>query len=145
MTGSQACPLSLGFAQVPEADRGWMADMNLERRRWLSVAEVSALLSIHPKTVSAWCLTHRLPAARIGGRGPWRIDRLRLEESLEAQIKDIGSAGWLGRGDPRRKGARRALRSKDHYERGAQEQTPPQEGLQNDEAAGPQDGPKPPR
>ena len=33
----------------------------------------------------------RLPAARIGGRGP-RVDRLKLEEGLERQIKDNGTA-----------------------------------------------------
>lgn len=58
-------------------------------RRWLTVAETSELLSINPKTCSAWCLTHRLPAARIGGRGPWRVDRIKLEDGLERQIKDI--------------------------------------------------------
>ena len=65
--------------------------MSVERR-WLTINEAAALLSIHPKTASAWCLTHRLPAARIGGRGPWRIDRLRLEENLDHQIKDNDAA-----------------------------------------------------
>jgi hypothetical protein len=63
--------------------------MDIRNRRWLTIADVAALLSINPKTASAWCLTHRLPAARIGGRGRWFIDRLKLEESLESQIKDI--------------------------------------------------------
>jgi len=58
-------------------------------RRWLTVSEAAVFLSINPKTCSAWCLTHRLPAARIGGRGPWRVDRLKLEDGLERQIKDI--------------------------------------------------------
>jgi hypothetical protein len=95
--------------------------MNFEGRRWLSVAEVSALLSINPKTASMWCLTHRLPAARIGGRGPWRIDRLRLEESLESQIKDIGSVGCFGSGAPRRRGAGPANNTRGQRERGGQE------------------------
>ena len=58
-------------------------------RRWLTISQAAAFLSINPKTASAWCLTHRLPAARIGGRGPWRVDLRRLEESLDSQIKDI--------------------------------------------------------
>lgn len=70
-------------------------------RRWLTVAEVAALLSIHPKTVSAWCLTHRLPAVRIGGRGPWRIDWRKVEEVLERQIQDNGPARALGIEDAR--------------------------------------------
>ena len=57
-------------------------------RRWLTILEAAAFLSVNPKTASAWALSGRLPAARIGGRGPWRIDRLRLEEGLERQIKD---------------------------------------------------------
>jgi excisionase family DNA binding protein len=61
-------------------------------RRWLTIHEAAALLSINPKTASAWCLTHRLPAARIGGRGPWRVDRVKLEENFERQIKDNGTA-----------------------------------------------------
>ena len=71
-------------------------------RRWLTISEAAAFLSINPKTCSAWCLTHRLPAARIGGRGPWRVDRLKLEEGLERQIKDTRPAGvFLGSGAPR--------------------------------------------
>lgn len=76
----------------------------MRERRWLSIAEVAALLSINPKTASAWALSGRLPAARIGGRGPWRIDRLRLEESLELQINITGSAGYSRRGIPRLRG-----------------------------------------
>ena len=127
-----------------DGNRG-KAGMNIEGRRWLSVAEVSALLSVNPKTVSAWCLTHRLPAARIGGRGPWRIDRLRLEESLEAQIKNTGSAGFLGSGAPRRRGPCPAIHPKGQHERGGQELTPPREGSKNEDTEGPQARPKPPR
>ena len=57
------------------------------QRRWLTIAQVSELISINRKTCSAWALSGRLPAARVGGRGPWRIDKLKLEEGLERQIK----------------------------------------------------------
>lgn len=69
----------------------------MSERRWLTVAEVSDLLGVNPKTASAWCLTHRLPAARIGGRGPWRVDRLKLEEDLERQITTNRLAAGSGR------------------------------------------------
>ncbi|MBE0712429.1 MAG: helix-turn-helix domain-containing protein [Candidatus Aminicenantes bacterium] len=91
------------------------------QRRWLTIAETAALLSINPKTASAWALSGRLPAVRIGGRGPWRVDRRRLEESLESQIKNIGSAGCLGGGAPRRRGACPALYTRGQHERGGQE------------------------
>jgi len=71
-------------------------------RRWLTIFEAAAFLSVNPKTASAWALSGRLPAARIGGRGPWRVDRVKLEESLERQIKDNRPAGaFLGSGAPR--------------------------------------------
>jgi len=84
-------------------------------RRWLKVAEAAALLGINSKTVSLWCLTHRLPAARIGGRGPWRVDRFKLEADLESQITDIRRpAGALDDGVPRARGSRPALYTRDH-------------------------------
>jgi len=86
--------------------------MSPNERRWLTISEISELISVNPKTASAWALCGRLPAARIGGRGPWRIDRLKLEESLESQIKDIRSAGCLGAGTPRRRGACQASKTR---------------------------------
>ena len=91
----------------------------MEQRRWLTIREAAEFLAINAKTVSAWCLTHRLPAARIGGRGPWRVDRLRLEESLESQIKDIRPARvFLSSGAPRALGSRPASYSRGNRERG---------------------------
>ena len=82
-------------------------------RRWLKIAEISALLSINRKTASAWCLTHRLPAARIGGRGPWRIDRFEIEANLESQIRDTRPARvFLSSGAPRALGSRPALHTR---------------------------------
>jgi excisionase family DNA binding protein len=91
--------------------------MSQTERRWLTVAEVAALLSIHPKTASAWCLTHRLPAARIGGRGSWRIDRAKLEQDLERQIMNQRPAGALGDGAPRARGSWPACNTRGNRER----------------------------
>lgn len=87
-------------------------------RRWLRISEVAAMLSIHPKTISAWVLCGRIPAARIGGHGPWRVDRKRLEESLESQIQNQRPAGCLGGGAPRRRGACPALNTRGQSEKG---------------------------
>jgi hypothetical protein len=79
-------------------------------RRWLTILEAAAFLCINPKTASAWALSGRIPAARIGGRGPWRVDRFRLEEGLERQIKQVRPAGvFLSSGAPRALGSRPAL------------------------------------
>jgi len=59
-------------------------------RRGLTVAEISELISINRKTVSAWCLTHRLPAARIGGRWPWRITSSGSKRASSVKLKAIG-------------------------------------------------------
>lgn len=85
--------------------------------RWLTIRETAAFLSINPKTASAWCLTHRLPAARIGGRGPWRVDRLKLEADLESQTANNKLAAGSGRGVALGARPARAL-NEGHNERG---------------------------
>lgn len=86
--------------------------------RWLKICDAAAMLSISPKTCSAWALSGRIPAARIGGRGPWRIDKLRLEEGLERQIKDNRPAGvFLSSGAPRALGSRSALHTRGNREK----------------------------
>jgi len=94
--------------------------MSSSIRRWLTIREAAAFLSVNPKTVSSWCLTHRLPAARIGGRGPWRVDRLKVEQALEAQInKDIRPARvFLSSGAPRALGSRPASYTRGNREKG---------------------------
>lgn len=77
-------------------------------RRWLSVAQFSELYGVNKKVAAAWALSGRLPAARIGGRGPWRIDNRQLELEMERQIIDHRSVGALGVGVPRARGSRPA-------------------------------------
>jgi len=92
--------------------------MSVERR-WLTIIEAAAFLSVNPKTASAWALSGRIPAARVGGRGPWRVDRLRLEEGLERQIKDNRPARvFSSSGAPRDAlGSRPALHTRGNRER----------------------------
>jgi len=58
-------------------------------RRWLSIAEASAAYGLHTKTLYELCRRQLVPHSRIpslrGGRGQLRIDRVRLDEMLEAQ------------------------------------------------------------
>ena len=57
--------------------------------RWLTIPAASAEYGLHPKTLYKLCRERRIPFARIpslhGGRGQLRIDRVRLDEMLEAQ------------------------------------------------------------
>lgn len=90
----------------------------MEPRRWLTIREAAEFLAINEKTASAWCLTHRLPAARIGGRGPWRVDRLALEAGLEQQIRQVGLARvFLSSWAPRALGSRPALHTRGNGEK----------------------------
>lgn len=59
---------------------------------WLTIAEAAAYLKVNPKTASAWALSGRIPAARIGGRGPWRIHKHRLDEYLNRLEQQPGRA-----------------------------------------------------
>ena len=58
--------------------------MNTERRRWLTVREVAALLNCHVMTVYGWIDSGRLKAARIGRRFV-RVDLKSLEIDIEKQ------------------------------------------------------------
>ena len=58
-------------------------------RRWLTITEASAYIGVHPKSlyqmIAAKTLAaSRLPATKRGGRGAWRLDKLRLDTLLEA-------------------------------------------------------------
>jgi excisionase family DNA binding protein len=56
-------------------------------RRYLSIKECSAYLSVHIQTVYAWL--GWLPVVRIGKNGRTiRIDKRKLDEALESQISE---------------------------------------------------------
>ena len=82
--------------------------MSPTERRWLSIAQFSELYGVNRKVAAAWALSGRLPAARIGGRGPWKIDNRQVELDLERQILDRRSVGALGVGAPRTRASRLA-------------------------------------
>lgn len=59
-------------------------------RRWLSVNECADYLGLHRKTVYELIYSHSLPAGKIPGSRSWRIDKLKIDSQLEAQIKAKG-------------------------------------------------------
>jgi len=64
--------------------------MSIPGRRWLTVAEVSDLYSLHRKTILALCRARRIPHARFpsvsGGHGKILIDLSGLEAILEQSL-----------------------------------------------------------
>ena len=82
--------------------------MSPTERRWLSVAQFSELYGLNRKVAAAWALSGRLPAARLGGRGPWKIDNRQVELDMERQIMGRRPVGALGVGIPRTRDSRPA-------------------------------------
>jgi excisionase family DNA binding protein len=59
--------------------------MNLEGRRYLTIAQAAALLQVHIKTAYAMANRGEIPSVKIGRR-TIRIDGRRLCEQLERQM-----------------------------------------------------------
>lgn len=59
-------------------------------RRWISPQETAELLGVHYKSVLSLCRARRIPHTRLpslrGGRGQIRVDRVGLEQLLEAGL-----------------------------------------------------------
>lgn len=53
--------------------------------RWLSVAEIVALLHVHEQTVRRWLRTGVLPGRNFGGRTGYRVRASVLETFLAAR------------------------------------------------------------
>lgn len=70
-------------------------------RRWISPQECGELYGWHYKTVLALCRARRIPFARLpslrGGHGQVRVDRLGLEQMLEAGLVMPAAASPLDR------------------------------------------------
>jgi excisionase family DNA binding protein len=52
---------------------------------YLSAAEVSAALHVTVGTARTMMRTGRIPGVRLGGQGPWRVQRAALEKMLEPE------------------------------------------------------------
>jgi excisionase family DNA binding protein len=51
---------------------------------WLTVAEVAALLRLHPETVRRLLRRRELVGHNFGGRGGYRISRVELDRYLQS-------------------------------------------------------------
>jgi excisionase family DNA binding protein len=61
--------------------------------RFLTMSDVSDLLSVSQSQVYHMVRSGELPAIKIGGRGQWRIERAKLEEYIERKYTE--TAAWV--------------------------------------------------
>ena len=52
-------------------------------RRFLTLTEVQDELNVSPAQAYALIRRGQLPAIKVGGRGQWRVERIKLEEYIE--------------------------------------------------------------
>ncbi|GAB3687299.1 helix-turn-helix domain-containing protein [Angustibacter aerolatus] len=67
--------------------------------RFLTLTDVSELLSISPAQTYALVRSGELPAIKVGGRGQWRVEQNRLEEYIDrmyAQTREFVDAHPFG-------------------------------------------------
>jgi excisionase family DNA binding protein len=54
----------------------------LEQSRFMTLADVGNELSISPSQTYAIVRSGDLPAIQVGGRGQWRVERVKLEDYI---------------------------------------------------------------
>jgi excisionase family DNA binding protein len=62
--------------------------------RFLLLADVAEELSTSRAQVYALVRSGELPAIKVGGRGQWRVERVKLEEYIARAY--IDTATWIG-------------------------------------------------
>ncbi|XVV13736.1 helix-turn-helix transcriptional regulator [Actinoplanes sp. CA-131856] len=65
--------------------------------RFLLLADVAAELNVSDSQVYHMVRSGELPAIKIGGRGQWRVERVKLEEYIERKYAE--TAAWVA-GNP---------------------------------------------
>lgn len=65
-------------------------------RRWISPREAAEYLGCHLLTVYSWIDSGKIPGARLGRKV--LIDRRRLDEQLEGQLRAAPAAAIHGKG-----------------------------------------------
>jgi excisionase family DNA binding protein len=61
--------------------------------RFLLLADVAAELNVSDSQVYHMVRSGELPAIKIGGRGQWRVERVRLEEYIQRKYAE--TAEWV--------------------------------------------------
>lgn len=51
--------------------------------RFLTLTDVAEILNISPSQTYALVRSQELEAIKVGGRGQWRVERVKLEEYIE--------------------------------------------------------------
>jgi excisionase family DNA binding protein len=63
--------------------------------RFLLMSDVAEQLNVSMSQVYHMVRSGELPAIKIGGRGQWRIERVKLEEYIERKYQE--TAEWVRR------------------------------------------------
>ncbi|XVU26529.1 helix-turn-helix transcriptional regulator [Actinoplanes sp. CA-054009] len=61
--------------------------------RFLLLADVAAELNVSDSQVYHMVRSGELPAIKIGGRGQWRVERVKLEQYIERKYAE--TAAWV--------------------------------------------------
>ena len=61
--------------------------------RFLELSEVAAELAVSDSQVYHMVRSGELPAIKIGGRGQWRVERVKLEEYIARKYAE--TADWV--------------------------------------------------
>ncbi|MCY1142890.1 helix-turn-helix domain-containing protein [Actinoplanes sp. Pm04-4] len=61
--------------------------------RFMSLPDVALELSVTESQVYHMVRSGELPAIKIGGRGQWRVERVRLEQYIEQKYAE--TAAWV--------------------------------------------------
>ena len=61
--------------------------------RFLLMSDVAELLNVTMSQVYHMVRSGELPAIKVGGRGQWRIERVRLEEYIQRKYDE--TAAWV--------------------------------------------------
>ncbi|KHE73536.1 MULTISPECIES: helix-turn-helix domain-containing protein [Kocuria] len=55
----------------------------MSQQRFLTLADVAEILSISVPQARAMVRSGELPAIQVGGRGQWRVEKVKLEEYIQ--------------------------------------------------------------
>ena len=61
--------------------------------RFMLLSDVAAELNVSDSQVYHMVRSGELPAIKIGGRGQWRVERIKLEEYIQQKYAD--TADWV--------------------------------------------------
>lgn len=69
---------------------GGLVEGRMGQDRWLTVAQVAAMVQVHPETIREWLRAGRLPGTLLSRRAGWRIRQRDAERLLAGELETFG-------------------------------------------------------